>query len=112
MLQSVALRHHQADAAEVLLVQLVALVDAAGDGVHAVVEEVVVQLAVAAAKLLLLEEEGVVHEGEGVEDVEAGLLGEDEGVVHEAVEARLEGGLVEGLGEARLRGVVEEVGDA
>ena len=50
-------RHHQADAAEVLLVQLVLLVDAAGDGVHDVVEEVVVQLAVAAAKLLLLEEE-------------------------------------------------------
>ena len=70
------------------------------------------QLAVAAAKLLILEEEGVVHEGEGVEDVELGLFGEDEGVVHEGVEALLERLLVDGRGEARFRGVVEEVGDA
>lgn len=70
------------------------------------------QLPVAGAKLLLLEEEAVVHEGQGVEDVEAGLLGEDEGVVDEVVEAGLEGGLVEGLLEGRVGGVVEEVGDA
>ena len=70
------------------------------------------QLAVAAAKLLLLEEEGVVHERQGVEDVEARLLGQHERVVDEAVEPRLERGPVRRLGQARLGGVVEEVGDA
>jgi hypothetical protein len=39
-----------------------------------VVEEVVVQLAVSGAEFLVGEEEGVVEEGEGVEDVESGLL--------------------------------------
>jgi hypothetical protein len=39
-----------------------------------VVEEVVVQLAISGAELLVGEEEGVVEEGEGVEDVESGLF--------------------------------------
>lgn len=69
------------------------------------------QLAVAGAKLLLLQEEAVVHEGQCVEDVELGELGEDEGVVDEVVEAGLEGGLVKGLLEGHVGGVVEEVGD-
>lgn len=102
----------QSDTTKGILVQLVLLVDASGYGVSPVVEEIVVQLPIAGAKLLLLEEEAVVHEGQGVEDVEASLLGEDEGVVDEVVEAGLEGGLVEGLLEGRVGGVVEEVGDA
>lgn len=69
------------------------------------------QLAVTGAKLLLLQEEAVVHEGQGVEDVELGELGEDEGVVNEVVEASLEGGLVKGLLEGHVGGIVEEVGD-
>jgi hypothetical protein len=39
-----------------------------------VVKEVIVQLAVSGAEFLVGEEEGVVEEGEGVEDVESGLF--------------------------------------
>ncbi|KAK1247258.1 hypothetical protein MKX07_002167 [Trichoderma sp. CBMAI-0711] len=70
------------------------------------------QLAVSGAKLLLLEEQRIVHEGQGIEDVEAGELGEDEGIVDEVVEAGLEGGLVKGLLEGDVGCIVEEVGDA
>lgn len=69
------------------------------------------QLAVARAKLLLLQEEAVVHERQGVEDVKVGELGEDEGVLDEVVETGLEGGLVKGLLEGHVGCVVEEVGD-
>ncbi|KAH6609414.1 hypothetical protein Trco_002760 [Trichoderma cornu-damae] len=81
-------------------------------GIRPVVEEVIVQLAIARAELLLLQEKPVVHEGQGVEDVKLGELGEDEGVVHEVVEAGSQGGLVKGLFQGRVGGVVEEVGDA
>lgn len=106
------LRQDQSDATKVILVQLVLLVHAASYGVGPIIEEVVVQLAVAGAKLLLLQEKPVVHEGQGVEDVEPGELGEDEGVMDEVVEAGFEGGFVERLFEGRVGGVVEEVGDA
>lgn len=105
------LRQDQSDTTQVIIIQLVLLVYASGYGVSPVVEEVVVQLAVARAKLLLLQEEAVVHEGQCVEYVELGELGEDEGVVDEVVEAGLEGGLVKGLLEGHVGGVVEEVGD-
>ena len=94
-----------------ILVQLVLLVDAAGNVIRPVVEQIVMQLPVAAAKLLLLEEQCIVHEGQGIENVKVVPLGHDEGVVDEAVEARLESGLVKWLLQARLGGVVEEVGD-
>ena len=69
------------------------------------------QLAVAGAELLLLKEEGVVHEGQGVEDVEAVALSEDERVVDEPVQACLEDRFVDAFADARLRGVVVQVGD-
>lgn len=68
---------------------VVARIDATGNGIGLVVVHVVMQLAIAAAKLLLLEEERVVHEGEGIEDVEARLFAENQGVIDECVEARL-----------------------
>lgn len=69
------------------------------------------QLAVTGSELLLVQEKGVVHEGQGVEHIKLGILGEDERIVHKFVEAGLEGGLVEGGLEGDLAGVVEEVGD-
>lgn len=77
-----------------------------------IVEQVIVQLAVTAAKLLLLEEEAIVHEGERVEDVKLEVLGQDEGVMDEGVEAGLMGRAVIGLLEAGFGGVIPEVGDA
>lgn len=68
------------------------------------------QLAITRAELLLLEEQAVVHERQSVEDVELVALGEDQRIVNELVESLLQVGLVEGLLEANLGGVVEEVG--
>lgn len=68
------------------------------------------QIPVAAAKVVLVENQRVVHERQGVEDVELELLAEDEGLVHQLVQARLERRLVRR--EGRLAGVVEEVGGA
>lgn len=56
------------------LTRLVPRIDAAAQRGSAVVVQVVVQLAVAGAELLLLEEVGVVEEGEGVEYIELLLL--------------------------------------
>lgn len=104
-------RQDQSDTAQIAIIKLVLLVHASGYGVSPVVEEVIVQLAVTCAKLLLLQEEAVVHERQGVEDVKLGELGEDEGIVDEVVEAGLEGRLVKGLLEGHVGGVVEKVSD-
>lgn len=103
-------QHHDANPAHVLLVGPVVLRDAAPNGRRLVVEQVVVQVPVAAAEVVLVEDQRVVHERQGVEDVELELLAEDEGLVHQLVQARLERRLVGG--EGRLAGVVEEVGGA
>jgi hypothetical protein len=54
--------------------RLVPRIDATGDGRGAVVVEVVVQRTVAGAEFLFFEEERVVEECEGIEDVEARLV--------------------------------------
>ena len=104
--------HHEPDPARDALFQLVPLVDTAVDRVRFVVEEIIVQLAVAGAKLLLLQEERVVHQGERVEHVKILLLGQDEGVGHQGVQARLEGGAVVRRREGHVARVVEQVGGA
>lgn len=48
------LQHDHANTAEVLIVQLIFRIDAPRDGVRPVVEQIVVQLSVTAAELLLL----------------------------------------------------------
>ena len=53
--------------------RLVPRIDAARDGCRAVVVKIVMQRAVSRTELLVLEEERVIKEGEGVEDVEASL---------------------------------------
>lgn len=67
------LQHHQSNTAHVLCTRLVPSVDATHDGRGTVVVHVVVKRAVSCAEALLLEEEGVVEEGECVEHVEASL---------------------------------------
>lgn len=55
------------------LVRQVSLVDAAADGWRPPIVEIVMQLPVSSPKFQLLQEEGVVLQGQGVEDVELGL---------------------------------------
>lgn len=111
---STPLKHHESHTTEILLIQLVLLINPAGNRLRPVVEDIVVELAIAAAKLLLLQEERVVHEGEGVEDVKLEALGQDEGVVGQAVEAGLVrlAVIVFVFGKAGVGGVVEHIGDA
>lgn len=59
------------------------------DGIRLVVIQVIVQLAISGAELLLLQEQCVVHQGQSVEDVELKLLGEDQGVVDQGIQALL-----------------------
>ena len=106
------LQHDQTNTAAVLLIQLHLMGNATADCPRAVVEEVVVQLAITSAELLLFKEECIVHECESVEDIKVGLLGQDQSVVDERVETRLERLLVEGLGQTGLARIVKEVGDA
>ena len=76
-----------------------------------VIEQVVVQLPVAAAKLLLLEEEAVVHEGQGIEDVEFQILGQNQGIVAQFIHTSLVGRAVVRLSEAGFGGVVPHISD-
>lgn len=105
-------RHDCSNPTQPLLIQLILLIHATSDGINPIVEEIIMQLAITGAELLLLEEQAIIHERQGVEDVELVALGEDERIVDELVEALLQGGLVEGLLQADFGGVVEEVGDA
>lgn len=105
------LQHNKTNPTHVLLIRPVPAVNTASDGVRAVVEKVVMQLAISGSELLLLQEQRVVHERQGVEDVKLSSLGEDERVVHELIQASLESGLVEGRLESDIAGVVEQVGD-
>lgn len=67
------LQHDQSHSAHGLGAGPVGLIDSTTERRGAVVVEVVVQVAVTGAELLLVEEMGVVEEGEGVEHVELGL---------------------------------------
>ena len=63
-------KHDHADSTTLPLIRTILGVYTARYHRGAVVEEVIVQLPVAAAELERLEEEGVVEEGQGVEDIE------------------------------------------
>lgn len=104
------LQHYQANATQVLLVQLVSPIHAASNRGRTVVEEVVVELAVTGAELLLLQEEAVVEQGQAVEDIKLVLLAQDQGVADKGVQPCLQGSLVKGRGQANFGGVVPEVG--
>lgn len=92
-----------------LAVKFLVGIQAARDGVGAVVEQVVVQSAVTSSKLLLFKEHAVVHESQRVENVKLLLLGKNQGIAHELVESLLEVVLVDWLDETSLGTIVEEV---
>lgn len=106
------LEHHETNPAEMVLICPVLVINTAGDGFRAVVEQVVMQLPVTWAELLLLEEQGVVHKRQGVEDIEFCPLCQDQRVVNKLVQTLFRGGFVEGRGKADLSAVVEEVSDS
>jgi len=68
------LQHDQSNAAHVLGTRLVPRIDAAANRRRAVVVQVVMQRAISGAELLFLEEERVIEQREGVEDIEASLV--------------------------------------
>ena len=108
-------KHNNPDTIHLRLVNLVVLVDATAQLRRPPVEQIKVELAITGLEFLVLEEQRVVEQRQGVEDVEAVVLGQDQDVVHERVEAGFEAFLdfVGGAGgEGCFRGVVVEVGGA
>lgn len=112
LLDFTTLEHHETNPAEVVLICPVLVVNTAGDGFRAVVEQVVMQLPVTWAELLLLKEQCVVHKRQSVEDVKFCPLCQDQRVVNELVQTLFRGGFVEGCGKADLSAVVEEVSNS
>lgn len=95
-----------------VLIQLILAIHTATNRIRPIIEQVVMQLSITAAKLLLLQEEAIVHERQRIKNVQLGLFSEDKRIVDERVEAGLEDCLVDFFGESCFRGVVEEVGYA
>jgi hypothetical protein len=83
-------KHNNPDTIHLRLVDLVVLVNATAELGSPPVEQIKVELAVTGLEFLVLEEERVVQQRQGVEDVEAVVLGQNQNVVHEGVEAGLE----------------------
>ena len=67
------LQHDNTNATTLLDINLVLCIDTRRQICGAVVEQVVVQLAIASTELLVCQEERIVEEGKSVEDVEPGL---------------------------------------
>jgi len=78
--------------------------------IRSVVKQVIVQLTITRSKLLLLQEQRIVHERERVEHVKVVTLREDESVVDQLVQPLLEQYAILGLAEPGLGGIIEEVG--
>lgn len=112
LLEFPSLEHHETNPAEVVLIRPILVINTTGDGFRAVVEQVVMQLPVTWAELLLLEEQCVVHKRQRVEDVKFCPLCQDQRVVNKLIQTLFRGGLVEGSGKADLSAVVEEVSDS
>lgn len=69
-----ALQHNNTNSTHLVLIGQVLPIDTSRDRRRTVVVNIVVELTVTGAELELFKEEGVVVEGEGVEDVEFGLV--------------------------------------
>lgn len=79
------LQHNNTHTIHLRLINLIILINTTTQLRRPPVEEVEVQLSVTGLELVVFEEQRVVEESEGVEDMEAVLFGEDEGVVDERV---------------------------
>jgi hypothetical protein len=109
------LEHNNPNTIHLRLINLVVLINATAQLGRPPVEQIKVQFSIAGLELLVLEEERVVQQRQGVEDVEAVVLGKDQDVVDEGVEAGFEAFLhLFGRAgrEGGFRGVVVEVGGA
>lgn len=84
-LTSTHLQHNNPNPIHLRLINLIILIHTATQLRRPPVKQVKVQLSITGLELVVFEEQGVVEEGQGVEDVEAVLFGEDEGVVDERV---------------------------
>jgi hypothetical protein len=74
LVRKINLQHNNTHTTTLCDIDLILGIDARRQVRGTVVEEVVVQLTVSRAEFLVDEEEGVIEEGEGIEDVEFGLF--------------------------------------
>lgn len=80
-------KHNNTDTASPLFIDIVLHVDSSGNGLGAVVVDIVVQLAVSRSELLLFEEQWVVQQSQGVEDIEV-ILYESSAPRHSLAKSR------------------------
>ena len=105
------LKHHNTNSTSTPM-NLIPPIHPARNGIRPIIIQIIMQLAIAAAKTLLFQEPIVVLQRQRIEDIELVLLSEDQGVVHECVETSFviaEGG--DGW-DAESGGVVVAVGRA
>lgn len=67
------LKHDNTNTSHLRLVGQVLLVNTTGNRCSPVIVEIEVQLAITSTKLKLLQEEGVIMRGQGIENIEVGL---------------------------------------
>ena len=89
-LTSTHLQHNNAHPIHLRLINLIILIHTTTQLRRPPVEQIKVELAITGLEFLVLEEQRVVEQRQGVEDVEAVVLGQDQDVVHERVEAGFE----------------------
>jgi hypothetical protein len=80
--------------------------------IRIIIIQIIMQLAITLAELLLLDEQRIIHQTHGIKDVELEPLSEDQRIIHERIQARFQGRFVSGVQEGRFGGVVEEVNGA
>ena len=83
-------KHNNPDTIHLRLIDLVVLVNATTQLRRPPVEKIEVEFSITGLEFLVLEEQRVVQQRQGVEDVEAVVLGQDQNVVDEGVEAGFE----------------------
>lgn len=84
------LQHHNSHATHLPSIDVVLLINPTWQQRRAPVEQVEMQFSITRLKLLLLQEQWIIQQREGVEDVETILVRQDEGIVHERLETGLQ----------------------
>jgi hypothetical protein len=83
-------KHNNPNPIHLRLINLVVLIHTAAQLRRPPVEQIKVELAVTGLEFLVFEEERVIEQRQGVEDVEAVVFRQDQNVVYERVKAGLE----------------------
>lgn len=106
------LQHHNPNPTPRLVINIILCIDTTRNRIRIIVIQIIMQLSISGTEFLVLQEQGIVKQGEGIEDIELVLLGDDECVIDEFVEALFKISAGVGRVQGVFRGVVEEVGCA